>query len=155
MARTTAQKAKNAAYMRKYSRKNREEINRKQREVYAANPEAGRARTAEWRVKNPEKVQAQAEVAADRFQNDPDHRSHRLYLANKGSAKRRAVKLQRTPAWADSEAMKFFYECRPAGCHVDHRIPLQGENISGFHIETNLQWLPAHLNLSKSNKWEL
>jgi len=69
------------------------------------------------------------------------------------SAKRRAAKLSRTPAWANQEAIKFFYESCPEGCHVDHIIPLQGKNISGLHIENNLQWLPAKENLKKSNKY--
>jgi len=64
-----------------------------------------------------------------------------------------ATKLQRTPKWADQEAISFFYECCPKDCHVDHIIPLQGKKISGLHIETNLQWLPATENLRKSNKW--
>ena len=64
-----------------------------------------------------------------------------------------AKKLQRTPPWADLEAIKFFYECRPAGCHVDHIIPLQGENISGLHVAENLQWLPAKQNIQKGNSY--
>jgi len=70
------------------------------------------------------------------------------------SVNRKASKLQRTPAWADMEAIKFFYECRPAGCHVDHIIPLCGETISGLHVETNLQWLPAIDNQIKGNKFQ-
>lgn len=72
---------------------------------------------------------------------------------NASSAKYNAAKINRTPSWANSEAIYFWYECCPAGCHVDHIIPLQGNNISGLHIETNLQWLPAKQNLEKSNKW--
>lgn len=67
------------------------------------------------------------------------------------NAKRHADKLKRTPAWADLDAISFFYECRPKGCHVDHVVPLRGKTISGLHIETNLQWLPARQNLRKSN----
>lgn len=69
------------------------------------------------------------------------------------STKRKAAKLNRTPKWADKEAINFFYECCPKGCHVDHIIPLQGKNISGLHVETNLQWLPAIENLRKNNKF--
>jgi hypothetical protein len=69
------------------------------------------------------------------------------------SAKRRAAILKRTPSWADQEAINFFYECCPKDCHVDHIIPLQGKKVSGLHVETNLQWLPAKNNLSKGNKW--
>lgn len=59
----------------------------------------------------------------------------------------------RTPAWADLEAIKFFYECCPAGCHVDHIIPLRGKLVSGLHVENNLQWLPATDNFKKGNSY--
>lgn len=62
-------------------------------------------------------------------------------------------KFKRTPKWADLDKIKFWYECCPAGCEVDHIIPLYGKNISGLHVETNLQWLTQSQNRSKSNKW--
>jgi hypothetical protein len=68
------------------------------------------------------------------------------------SRNRKAAKMQRTTSWADKEAIKFFYECCPKGCHVDHIIPLRGEKISGLHVETNLQWMPAVENLRKKNR---
>jgi len=68
-------------------------------------------------------------------------------------AKYKAARLQRTPAWADQDAILFFYECCPAGCEVDHIIPLQAENISGLHVAENLQWLPKSENRAKHNNW--
>ncbi len=67
--------------------------------------------------------------------------------------KRRAAKLKRTPKWADLKAIeKFYLEC-PDGMVVDHIIPLQGKNISGFHILENLQYLTPEENCKKNNKF--
>jgi hypothetical protein len=79
--------------------------------------------------------------------------AHGKSVINFSNAKRRAAKLQRTPAWADLEAIKQFYLNCPKGYHVDHIVPLQGVNVSGFHVLNNLQYLSASENLRKSNKY--
>jgi hypothetical protein len=91
--------------------------------------------------------------------------ARRLYRqANKGliaahASKRKALKLQATPAWANHDAIKAIY--REAEMvsrrtrtphHVDHIVPLKGANVCGLHVEYNLQILPAAENVKKSNK---
>lgn len=83
-------------------------------------------------------------------------------MVNARSAKRRAAKLQALPKWltkAEHEQIKEFYEIAEMfklyigeEYHVDHIIPLQGENVCGLHVPWNLQVIPAKENLSKSNK---
>ena len=64
-----------------------------------------------------------------------------------------ARKINRTPKWADLEKIKEIYKNCPEGYHVDHIMPLNGELVSGLHVETNLQYLTAKENLSKNNKY--
>lgn len=71
------------------------------------------------------------------------------------------------PPWADKEAMKKMYEKvarmnrlagrnTPGRCafHVDHIIPLHGENVCGLHIPENLRIMRASDNIRKGNKVE-
>lgn len=70
------------------------------------------------------------------------------------SANERAARLSRTPPWSDKEAIKEFYLNCPEGHHVDHKIPLRGELVSGLHVVDNLQYLLVSENLKKGNKFE-
>lgn len=81
-----------------------------------------------------------------------------LFHANK----RRAGKIQRTPPWADLDAMRAIYDeaarlTRETGkpYHVDHVVPLQGKKVSGLHVPANLQILPASENIRKRNHFEV
>lgn len=65
----------------------------------------------------------------------------------------RALKLQRTPSWSETEDILQFYNNCPAGYHVDHIIPLQGKLVSGLHVLSNLQYLLVSDNLSKGNRY--
>ena len=81
-----------------------------------------------------------------------------FYLSQGSNLKRRAAeykasKLNRTPKWANIDKIREIYEECPEGYHVDHIIPLNGINVSGLHVENNLQYLLAKDNLKKSNKY--
>lgn len=84
---------------------------------------------------------------------------HRPYISrhraeyNARTALRRAKILNATPKWANLDKIKEIYVNCPEGYHVDHIIPLQGEFVSGLHVENNLQYLTIKDNLSKSNKY--
>jgi len=76
--------------------------------------------------------------------------------------KREAKKLQRTPSWANMEAIRAFYDeaarlTTETGIvhHVDHKYPLQGKLVSGLHVETNLQILTGSENSRKRNHFEI
>lgn len=66
---------------------------------------------------------------------------------------RAAARRTQTPSWANLKEIRQVYLNCPSGFHVDHIIPLRGKRVSGLHIETNLQYLPARDNMSKGNKY--
>lgn len=68
---------------------------------------------------------------------------------------RRAEMAKRMPLWSDKMAIKTIYMNRPEGYHVDHIIPLFGKNVSGLHIASNLQYLPAMENMKKNCKYDV
>lgn len=66
------------------------------------------------------------------------------------------------PPWANKEAIEAIYDearrlTEETGVqhHVDHEIPLQGEYVSGLHVETNLRVMLAADNMAKKNKFEV
>lgn len=90
------------------------------------------------------------------WRNNPQKRAE-------ADARRRASRLQRTPAWLTEDdfwLIEQAYELAQLRTqifgfqwHVDHIVPLQGELVSGLHVPHNLQVIPARDNLRKSNKF--
>lgn len=125
--------------------KNKDRRNAVIRFLYHQNAEAQRARSREKWANNPDKVRATNKAWADK--NDG--------IWNYYGAKRRAALRKRTPCWVNFDAIKEVYKNCPKGYHVDHIIPLRGKLVSGLHVAENLQYLPAHENLSKHNHYEV
>jgi hypothetical protein len=147
-----ANKAKHRANMRAYA---------------ARNPEKRRAVVAAWRKANPDKVKVLHDswraANLEKYLNisrtwkrrNPAHRRAK-------AAERRAMKLQRTPAWLtadDFAAIKAIYaeaaeKIAATGLcwHVDHIVPLLGKNVSGLHVPWNLQIIPGSENMRKGNR---
>ena len=115
-------------YHKEYRQRNLDNIRQTQRQYYEAHREQVLERNRQWCVQNPKQVRAI-------------------------KAKRRAAKIQRTPAWADLIAIREFYKNCPKGHEVDHIIPLQGKNVCGLHVLENLQYLPMEENRRKGNTY--
>ncbi len=90
----------------------------------------------------------------DYAKRNPHHK--RYYAAQRKSHVKRA-----TPVWlteAQKKNIRDIYNLRSkfedifgVKYHVDHIIPLRGENICGLNVPWNLQILEAGLNMAKSN----
>lgn len=80
-------------------------------------------------------------------------------------ATRRALKMQRTPKWlteTDKERIQNEYKLAALQTkitgeqwHVDHIIPLQGKNVSGLHVPSNLRAMRGSDNISKNNTFRV
>lgn len=74
----------------------------------------------------------------------------------------RAKMLKRMPPWVNKADLRPFYAearrlSRATGIphHVDHIIPLQGDQVSGLHVPQNLQVIPGSENSKKRNRYEV
>jgi hypothetical protein len=164
----------------KYSKANREKLNVTRKLRTASNPEKYAAQKRDWVSRNAEKVRKIKKAWNAANPEGQKLRSRRWFLANKEkantatrkwqrdnpakyaetAARRRAAMLMRTPSWANHDMIELFYEVaqemtRITGIqyHVDHIVPLQGKTVSGFHVETNMQVIPASINCAKSNRF--
>ena len=121
------------------------------------NPDAVRAK--QKRHRQTEKGKATQKAAEKRYAQS----EHGSAAMNAKNARRRAAKLQATPAWlteeqkADIKSMyalaKKFEALWGIEYHVDHIVPLAGKDVCGLHVPWNLQLLPASVNIAKGNKY--
>ena len=141
-----------------------------------ANPGEGASATTKWRKENPEKAatwkkanRGKAVVASTKW-NKANPKRKAATSANwakahpeKGAAncaKRRAGKLQATPAWANQGYMAEIYDLAQRRTQatgfeweVDHVVPLRSKLVCGLHVEHNLRVIPKDMNRSKSNSF--
>jgi hypothetical protein len=83
------------------------------------------------------------------------YRKNNRNARNAGLVKYRCSKLQRTPSWANLNRITNIYKNCPKGKVVDHIVPLRGKNVSGLHVEYNLQYLTPEQNSRKCNKFSI
>ena len=167
MSMSAEAKAKKMAYDRAYNLANKERIAEGRTAYNLANKEKTAETAKAYRLANKEDRAEKAKVYYQANKERIAERGKAYNLANKDAcntktAKRRAAKLERTVSWSNATAIKAIYteahrltEETGEQHHVDHIIPLQGELVSGLHVENNLQVLTAYDNFSKSNKFKI
>lgn len=120
------------------------------RDYYKRNREVVIERVTKYRKANAHKRREYIKTYTVEYRQRPGVKeSYRAHCA-----KRWAKKKQRTPLWADLDAIHEFYKNCPEGYEVDHIVPLQGELVSGLHVLNNLQYLTPRENTSKNNHFE-
>jgi len=150
----------------KWHKENIDQERERLRKYREENPDRVRANYLRWRDAEPNR---EKEYNAKRY---AENKEAKLALNKKWAekhperlaavkAKYRASKLQRTPEWLTQEhhdqiVAKYAERDRlnkETGIehHVDHILPLQGENVSGLHVPWNLQVITATENHQKSN----
>ena len=139
-----------------YYQNNIEKIRAKGKAHYQANSEVYKARTKARYKANVKKISIEQKARYEAKKEEYKLRIKAYRKANKQKvnawrAKRRAAKLNATPAWADNKKIAQIYKECPPGYHVDHVFPLQSPIMCGLHVENNLQYLPAKENIKKKN----
>jgi len=146
--------------------RNKENQKRIAKEWYERNKELTKERARAWHLANPEKV-SEKNIAYKTKNKEKLTKYNRSWWAkNKDKraayeGKRRAVQLQRTPSWdpdahlivAKYQLANMLSQASGTPYHVDHIIPLQGKNVSGLHVFSNLRVIPGAENVKKSNKY--
>jgi hypothetical protein len=121
----------------------------------------------EWALKNPEKIKAYKQVYQEKNKTEQAERIRTWRRNNPEKVladfhKRRASKIQATPVWyGEFDAFVMHEALRLARLrqsitgvkwHIDHMIPLQSKEASGFHCASNIQVIPECMNVSKANR---
>jgi len=147
-----ARDLENAKRLKKeWYERNKELTKERARARDLANPEQAAARKTKWREENREQHNAY---------NRKWNKNNKPVKAAL-ECKRRAVQLQRTPSWdpdahlivAKYQVAAMLSQASGTPYHVDHIIPLQGKNVSGLHVFSNLRVIPGVENVKKSNKY--
>ena len=138
-----------------YEAANKEKFSEQKREYYAKNRERILERNKAYNAINRKKVSKVEAIWRD---------------SNKGKVaayirKYQASKIQRIPKWLteiDFERINNEYKLAEIlrkvtnqSWHVDHIIPLQGKNVSGLHVPSNLRVVIASENIRKGNRFEV
>jgi len=165
----------------KWAKDNREQKNKRQRELHKLNLDRYIEYQRKFRKKHPKRAksyflkwmlshqkQYKKSLKEYRLNNlEKYNATKRIWeMNNKGkrnayTSKRIAMRRRATMKWANMGAIEQIYiessrltEEKGVQYTVDHIIPMQGKLVSGLHVENNLQIITRVRNSEKCNKFE-
>ena len=145
--------AANPNYYAEHYAANREYTLARNKKQYVANAAVRIEKQKQWASANPEKTRVYKKT----------WKKANPGAVREDSVRRRLAFVQQTPAWADVERTRAYYDVCTffnevngyTKYHVDHIIPLRGKRVSGLHVHTNLRVIPARENERKNNRFEV
>ena len=147
-----------------YRKINKERISETSKEKYKLNKEKILLARKGYYERNKNKVLKNVLSWRERNKEKPRVYLRKHYLNHKHeylvkAAKRRAAKLNATPAWLTAIQQAQIQEMYDVALactvqtgirhHVDHIHPLQGDGFTGLHVPWNLRVIPGKENISK------
>lgn len=118
---------------------------------------------------NSEKAKELRKIITERYREEGRTKEYKRKYAENNPEKirersiiRRQRKEQAKPLWykIEREYIKFIFKTAKMlsnklgkGFHVDHIVPLTSDIVCGLNCLSNLQILPAEINLKKSNRY--
>lgn len=163
---TESQRQSNIKRSREYYKNNKKELLKKQKIYSSKNKDKISKNNKRYYKDNSENIKNYRKTY---YQKNKEKELLRIKeYSNRNKAKCNAIKrkydyskLNATPKWADIQKIETVYEkvkwlekLTGLRYHVDHIIPLQGENVCGLHVWENLQILEASINCSKRNNYD-
>lgn len=141
-------------YLKQYRLKNKERLKENHKKYYDENKAKLQEDFKQYYLKNRAR---RRELGKAHYEENKS-----LYLAY--SRTRKATLKRACPNCLSEDDLKIivsiYKECKRLSeitgilHHVDHIVPLKGENVCGLHVPCNLQILTAEENLKKGNRHE-
>lgn len=154
-----------ATMARNYQEKKEDYLERARHQRETEDPEKIKSWKRKWRRSEKGKEQSRNWIAANKDKHaeyTKDWKSRNVGKVREHTRTRQAAILQRTPPWLTEDQRKqiqsIYEEAHSLEQqdgikrHVDHIVPLQGEEVSGLHVPWNLQILTESENCSKWNR---
>lgn len=148
-------KEKKSRWDANYRERHRDKIRQKNKNYYEENREAIALKSKLRYLNNSEEVKRK--VIA--------YKKNNADKVNALSMKRYAGKMNARPKWLTSDELwmieqayvlaKLREEVVGGKWDVDHIVPLRGNRVCGLHVPWNLAVVPASINRSKGNKFNV